>query len=148
MKLTLRPDYSFSLTLEGYQFPSLKDVPYDSNWLNVRIDVHHPDGHYTRLDPALLTYEVQRLAKWFRELATGGERSIDFLEPCLQFEVVRGEGSSESVKVTLAHEFRPPWSRMSSEELELIFPLAAVNPAEVAADLERELALYPQRTAS
>src|SRR5215216_7019236 len=42
MKLSLRNDYSFKLTLIGYEFPLLKDVEYDSNWLNIRIDVRHP----------------------------------------------------------------------------------------------------------
>ena len=149
MKLTLRTDYSFSLTLAGYQFPSLKDVPYDSNWLNVRIDVHHPDGDWTAVDPALLTYEVQRLAEWFRDLATGGggERSMGFLEPCLQFDLVLGDDSSEVLKVTLAHEFRPPWSKGFDDEVELIFPLATIDLVKSAEDLERQLARYPQRTA-
>ena len=147
MKFTLRTDYSFALTLTGYQFPSLKDVPYDSNWLNVKIDVHHPDGDWTAVDPALLTYDVQRLADWFRNLTAGGERSIDFLEPCLQFETARDQDSSEVLKVTLAYEFRPPWSKSFEDEIELIFPLATIDLIKAADDLERELARYPQRTA-
>lgn len=148
MKLTLRNDYSLKLTLMGYQFPSLKDKEYDSNWLNIRIDVRHPDGDWTAVDPALLTYEVQEIADWFRHLAAGqrDELSIGFLEPCLEFNVEMNEDSSEVLKVKLAHEFSPPTSTDFDDEFEMSFPLAKLNLIKAAEDLERELARYPQRT--
>lgn len=149
MKLTLRSDYSFTMSVAGYQFPSLTTIPYDSNWLNIRIDVRHPDGDWTAADPALLTYEVQELADWFRDLATGGrsKRNIDFLEPCLKFDVVWNEDSSEDLNVTLAHWFTPPWSKDLNDKVQLNFPLATINLVKAAVDVERELAEYPQRTA-
>ena len=146
MKFTLRNDYSFKLTLLGYQFPSLENVEYDSNWLNVRIDVQHPDGDWSALDPALLTYEVQELADWFRALAVGqrAEQSISFLEPCLEFHVAFSESFSELLKLKLTHGFSPPWSK-GFDEFELIFPLATLNLVQAAEDLESQLARYPQR---
>ena len=148
MKLTLRNDYSFKLTITGYQFPSLKDKEHDSNWLNVRIDVRHPDGDWNAVDPALLTYEVQELADWFRDLATGqrDKRSTEFLEPCLEFHVESNEDSSEVLKIKLAFRFEPPWSTDFDDEFELTFPLAKLNLVKAAEALERELARYPQRT--
>jgi hypothetical protein len=148
MKLMLRSDYSFTMSVLGYQFPPLKTVPYDSNWLNIRINVRHPDGDWTAVDPALLTYEVQELADWFRDLAAGerGKRNIGFLEPCLNFNVELSEDSSEVLKVTLAHEFRPPWSKNLEDEFQLTFSLGTINLVKTAAALERELARYPQRT--
>ena len=149
MKLTLRNDYSFTLTITGYQFPSLKDIEYDSNWLNIRIDVQHPDGDWTAHDPALLTYEVQEIANWFRDVAAGrrDKRSAEFLEPCLEFHFESNEDSSEVLKVKLAYEFRPPWSKSWDDEFELTFPVAKINLVKAAEALERELARYPQRTA-
>ena len=149
MKLALRNDYSFTLTLIGYQFPELKDEPYDSDWLNVRIDVRHPDGSWSTTDPALLTYEVQELANWFRDLAAGKrtKRNLGFLEPCLEFDLRQSEGSVETLEVTLAHEFRPPWSTEFEDKFEMTFPLASIDLVEAAESLERELARYPQRTA-
>ena len=148
MKLTLHNNYSFKLTLVGYQFPLLKDEEYDSNWLDIRIDVRHPDGDWSAVDPALLTYEVQKIADWFRALAAGGrdERSIDFLEPCLEFHVESND-ASEVLRVKLAYEFRPPWSTDFDDKFELTFPLAKLNLVKAAEDLESELARYPQRTA-
>lgn len=148
MRLTLRHDYSFKLTITGYQFPALKDQEYDSNWLNIRIDVQHPEGDWKAVDPALLTYEVQELADWFRDLAAGqrDKRSAEFLEPCLELHVESHEDSSEVLKVKLAYNFRPPWSTSWEDEFELTFPLAKINLVKTAEALERELALYPQRT--
>ncbi len=148
MKFTLGNDYSFTMSVVGYQFPSDKNVPYDSNWLNIRIDVRHPGGDWTTVDPALLTYEVQQLADWFRDLAAGkrGDPRIDFLEPCLKFAVELTEESSEELKVTLAHEFRPPWSKDFADEFQLTFPLATINLVNTAEAVEHELAQYPRRT--
>jgi hypothetical protein len=124
MKLTLRNDYSFKLTLMGYQFPSLKDKEYDSNWLNIKIDVRHPEGDWTAVDPALLTYEVQDVAGWFRHLAIGqiDKRTMGFLEPCLEFQVESNKDSSEVLKVKLAYEFRPPWPTSIDDEFSWPFP--------------------------
>ena len=149
MKLTLRSDYSFSMSLVGYQFPSYRDVPYDSIWLNVRIDVAHPDGDWTAVDAALLTGEAQELADWFHHLASGkrDKLNVSFLEPCVEFDIKTNEDSSEFLKVTLAHWFQPPWSKNLEDEFELTFPLATIDLAKTAEALERELARYPQRTA-
>jgi hypothetical protein len=150
MRLSLGNNYAFNMQLVGYQFPELANVPYDSNWLNVRIDIQHPDGNWTAVDPALLTYEAQRLADWLRNLAAGrrDQGDICFLEPCLEFDVVASEGSSEALKVILAQEFRPPWfTSVDNEEFELTFPLVAIALLDAAEQLEADLARYPQRTA-
>ena len=55
-------DGVLELTLVGYQFPHLATVPWDSNWLNVRVRVQHPQGNWTAQDPCLLTYDVAGLA--------------------------------------------------------------------------------------
>ena len=137
------------MSVVGYQFPPLTSVPYDSDWLNIRINVRHPIGDWTAADPALLTYDVRELADWFRELAAGGrrKRNIDFLEPCLEFGVEFGEDSSEQLKVKLAYEFRPPWSKDFEGEFQLSFPLTTINLVKTAEAVERELARYPQRSA-
>ena len=49
------------MSLVGYQFPDLEDDEYDSNWLNVKIEVSNERGKWSAIDPALLTYEVEWL---------------------------------------------------------------------------------------
>ena len=62
-------------------------------------------------DPALLTWEGERLSNWLEALASGQpvEESEDFLEPNLRFEVVgRGEDTI-TIRVYFELESRPPW---------------------------------------
>ena len=149
MKLTLGRKYSFEMEFLGYQFPALANTPYDSNWLNVRIDVRHPLGEWSAVDPALLTYEVKSLADWLRNLAAGrrDERCMDFMEPCLVFSCISSDDSTEALKIEFSHEFRPPWlNRNQEDEFEMVFPLAKIDLIEAAEALERNLARYPQRT--
>src|SRR6185312_7650655 len=81
---------SVELHIVGYQFPHLATVEYDSNWLRIEGQVHHPRGQWSFQDPCLLTYEVSRLADWLDALAQEKPDSdqIDFTEPNLSFRIV------------------------------------------------------------
>ncbi len=80
------------LNIAGYEFPGLENVPYDSDWLNIRIRVEHPRGSWTSTDPSLLTDEVERLIDWLEAVADGQSVDVEtsFLEPNLNFVLVEG----------------------------------------------------------
>lgn len=141
------PEVSFDLQVVGYQFPAEHEAAYDSNWLNVRISVTHPLGSWSCTDPALLTYELSRLASWFVELSGGDRTRLEesFLEPNLTFEIVTG--SVEKLRVSFRLEFSPPWagSTKSSSRPYVEFPLDAIDLAAAGATLLEELARFPQR---
>ena len=50
------------LDVVGYESPDVEDEQYDSNWLLIRIDARDGDTTWSVEDPALLTWEVERLA--------------------------------------------------------------------------------------
>lgn len=69
----------FELTITGYQFPETVDDEWDSNWLNIRIDVKSDWGTWHATDPSLLTDDVEGLAGWLEAVAEGRaqEREIE-----------------------------------------------------------------------
>jgi hypothetical protein len=44
MRVERRDGLSFEMSIAGYQFPKLSDAEYDSNWLNVKIEVQPSKG--------------------------------------------------------------------------------------------------------
>lgn len=79
------------LAIEGYQFPEIENEKWDSNWLNVRVDVTHEGGSWTRVDPGLLTWEVEALASWLLAIAESAPMKaleMRFVESFLHFQFV------------------------------------------------------------
>ena len=149
MELKVNDNCSFMMSLVGYQFPELEDVEYDSNWLNVKIAVNHKRGKWSTIDPALLTYEVQRLIDWLRAVSAleYDNRHLVFMEPCLSFHLSPAEGDPDKLVIELSHEFRPPWaSEDVDEEYEIVFSLRSIDLSCAAQSLENQLRRYPQRT--
>ena len=146
MILDRSDDFSFELVIVGYQFPELADGEDDSNWLNVKIVVRHPQGAWSAVDPALLTYEVSELVDWLRALSSGDRETLEmyFLEPCLSFRLRHGAQGDE-LEVELAHEFRPPWAKDIDQSAVLLFPLNQDDLFAAAESLYQQLATYPQR---
>jgi hypothetical protein len=137
-----------ALSVIGYQFPAERTAEYDSNWLNVNLLVSHPRGSWKRTEPALLTYEVERLADWFEQLARGDRetRFQGFIEPNISFELI---GNSEAtLRIFFDLEFKPPWAvQDADEEHYLDFPLNPSELRDAAESLRSELKKYPQRAA-
>jgi hypothetical protein len=133
----------------GYQFPEVAEAEYDSNWLMVKIVVRHPDGDWSAVDPALLTYEVRELADWLRVVGSGSRetREMAFLEPCLSFRLRSGDKRTDELEIDLAHEFRPPWAKDIDQSAAMLFPLSEIDLSSAADALQHELEQYPQRAA-
>ena len=133
----------------GYEFPELENVQYDSNWLNVKISVSQQAGKWSVIDTALLTYEVQSLIDWLRAVSARkyDDRELDFLEPCLSFQLSPAEGDPDKLVIKLSYGFRPRWvSEVLYEEYEIVFSLKSIDLMYAAESLENQLRRYPQRT--
>ena len=73
MKLENSKGECFKLEIFGYEFPNILDDKWDSNWLEIGIEVKHSEkGTWTASRPCLLTFEVERLIKWLADLSRQG----------------------------------------------------------------------------
>src|SRR6266536_3133930 len=120
MKLSSPNSTSFTLTIVGYQFPALATTPYDSNWLDIHVDVTTDQGTWSATDPCLLTYEVQQLADWLDAI---GERRNDssicsFTEPCLVFQLLAENHAQPTLRILFELELRPPWAPLKTASAE------------------------------
>ncbi|NIR48477.1 hypothetical protein GWO43_08660, partial [candidate division KSB1 bacterium] len=107
-KLESSDGSSFKLTIVGYEFPELAEAEYDSNWLQVQVDVELPNGRsWSVTHPCLLTYEVAELADWLDSIQTRtyNKTEQDFIEPNLSFQIV-----NEALRVSFELEMRPAWA--------------------------------------
>jgi hypothetical protein len=135
--------------LLGYQFPNLISEPWDSDWLNVQLDLTDADRAWSRVDPCLLTFEARELATWLREVAecSPSPGMLYFTEPCLAFEVVRENANSVVLRVFLSHEFRPPWAEcpVAEDAYSIDLIIARSDLLEASASLSSQLTLFPER---
>jgi hypothetical protein len=150
MRLFDKSGFGYELTILGYQFPHLATEEYDSNWLNVQVDVVHPEGSWKATDAALLTYEAEHLADWLAGLAHTGSVSSDesFLEPCLSFKRIR-DNDGGMLRTYFDLELRPQWKPAvggaGNEDLFVEAPLADLGLTDAVAELRAQLARFPQR---
>lgn len=149
MEFKVGNNCSFKMSLVGYQFPELEDVEYDSNWLNVKIEVSHHRGKWSAIDPALLTYEVEWLIDWLRAVSAAkfDKRHLWFTEPCLSFHLSPAEGDPNKLVIEFSNEFKPPWATEDPDEQhQLAFSLRSIDLIGAASSIENQLGRYPQRT--
>jgi len=141
----------FELKVVGYQFPGFSGDMFDDNWLIVEGRVAPADERAWEFrDPALLTWEVERLSNWLEALASGVamEDGEDFIEPNLRFEVVeRGEGTI-TIRVYFELESRPPWFFADAAGMDDLWIDLRVDNDDLfaaAESLRRDLARFPAR---
>lgn len=148
MKLASGKDEEFEMTVVGYEFPHLKQEPFDADWLNIHVDVKHSRGYWSKNYPCLLTWELDDLAEWLESIAaTNPPRSEKhFTEPELRFEWF---GGINTLRVHLHYSLRPSWSPYHgpNEEKDLFvqFTLTPQNLGELAVALRREIKQFPVR---
>jgi hypothetical protein len=142
---------SLKLSVLGYQYPDAEREGYDANWLLIHIDAAGPHGTWTASDPALLTYEAERLADWLEQVQAGKEQvpALSFLEPVLLFRLVKDVDGGRALRIYFEEFLRPPWAASTGEgsrqDLWLEFPLEDVDLAAAAKDLREQLRRYPRR---
>jgi hypothetical protein len=137
------PQGSLRLKLVRYQFPSIVDDEWDSNWLIVSGAVSVDGKSWRFEDPCLTNFEAARLADWLEKVARGqGGPEIGFVEPNLGFE----RTTQENIRVTFTLESAPPWATLD-DDWDVHGFEAPVGPqlAEAADALRRQLTAFPER---
>jgi hypothetical protein len=143
----------FQLKILDYEFPELIDDEYDSNWLMIGVEANHiKKGVWTAADPSLLTFEVEKLISWLRELRddyTQAQSTLDFWEPNLTFKLLI-EKNNPIIRVVFDYETRPDWSRKKYregplEDLWCDFPIVENDLNEAISSLRTQLEKYPER---
>jgi hypothetical protein len=134
---------SLRLRLMKYQFPSITDDDWDSNWLVVFGEVCLDGQVWQFEDPCLTTFEAARLADWLVCVFEGTQTGdIGFVEPNLQFDFL----GRSSVRVSFRFESGPPWAGKDDKWDEHGFEVT-IGPqlAEAAKALRRQLIHFPER---
>jgi hypothetical protein len=149
MKLTGPDNTSFELLIDGYQFPLILDQYWDSNWLEVKIDVTMPEGSWEKIDPCLLTFELQYLIEWFEECNQGKlpTKPCSFEEPMLIFDIKQNPAGDAVLRIYFEGLVRPPWKRKIVGDMDcwVDFPIRDIHFEDVVGDLRLQLLAYPQR---
>lgn len=141
---------SVELKITNYQFPEIVDGDYDSNWLNIYLNVKSKVGHWQTIDPSLTTWDMQRLINWFDNLSKDFEPEyleIAFLEPNLCFELLdRFNSQIKTIRIIFDYESK---AKSASEEKEYFVDIIVDNDElkRIKLDLEKELENYPERKA-
>ena len=136
------------MKITNYQFPQIVDGDYDSNWLNVYLNVKSKIGHWETIDPSLTTWDMQRLINWFENLSNNFEPEyleVVFLEPNLTFELHNSFDSEiKNIRIIFDSESRP---KSAIERKEYFVDIVANNNElkRIQLDLKKELDNYPER---
>jgi hypothetical protein len=111
MKITGQDDQSFELWVINYQSSDNTTDEYDSNWLRIGIRLTGFKREWITTDPCMLTWEVKFLADWLQSILAGDtkQRTIEFIEPNLKFELVNTQGDAFRVGIHLNLESKPGW---------------------------------------
>jgi hypothetical protein len=141
---------SNSLTLElvEYKYNIYVNNKFDANWLNVQIEVRHPDGVWTAQDSCLQTFELENLLQWF-ETVKSHSKTIDalkFIEPNLEFHIIHNT-SGTLLRVYFETIFRPQWASWNGimKDLWLDFDLEELDLEEICKSIEAEIQRFPTR---
>jgi hypothetical protein len=139
------------LEVVGYESPDVEDEQYDSNWLLVRVEARDGETIWSAEDPALLTWELERLAGWLARLARGRFQHpwCGFVEPNLEFRAdALPEGDGARLRVYFELELRPPGRRSSvvgRRDVFLKFDLSPDALRAAAHELHAQLQRFPVR---
>jgi hypothetical protein len=134
----------------GYQFPHIEGRKDDSNWLIIRISARGGDLTWSAEDPALLTWDVERLARTLDDVASGcsGHTEVGFLEPCLEVHADPRDDGRVRLRVLFGYELYPP-GRLGpgarDSDVYLDFDLTSEQLHAVATQLREELSRFPAR---
>jgi hypothetical protein len=140
------------LLIGGYQFPAGADNKWDSNWLNITIDVLNERGSWTNTDPSLLTSDVEDLADWLESVAEDRAESseITFLEPNISFGLCSRSGDNLTLRVWFELESRPTWAPSDvagDRDLWVDLDVGSDDVRRAAHDLRDQLHGFPPRAA-
>jgi len=135
------------LKIINYQFPEITNCKYDSNWLLVDLKVNSGCGNWQTLDPSLLVQDIKNIIQWFEKLLNNIDingDSLAFIEPNLEFKLIKQESFLKTVRLIFNSEFAP---QQTNDEMEYYVD-CQLNPAElkkIIEELKNELQAFPER---
>jgi len=141
-------DQTVELKITNYQFPQAKTSEnYDSNWLNIYINVKSKLGHWQTIGSSLLTWEVEKIIKWFLDLSVNKIielNSLEFIEPNLSFHLLQNDIAFKSVRIEFDLDSRP-----KSADDSIIYYVDGIFSNEelrkLSDDLTKDLSKFPKR---
>ena len=138
------------LAIVGYESPDVEGEQYDANWLVIRIDVRDGETAWSAEDPALLTWEVERLARWLGRLARGrvDHPWCGFVEPNLEVRADPLPDGRVGLRVYFELELRPPHRQggvVGRRDVYLDFALTPDQLRAAAHQLTDDLRRFPLR---
>ncbi len=130
----------------NYQFPDIKTPgDYDSNWLNIYINVNSNMGNWQTVDPSLLTSEFQSLIDWFKDLSVNKYGQVFFMEPNLDFLCTKQGDEMKTIRICFDYESKPKSVKDTDKEYFVDCVFTNHELLELSKELEKELAQYPVR---
>ncbi|MBN9140872.1 MAG: hypothetical protein J0H23_08595 [Micrococcales bacterium] len=146
----------------GYQFPHLRGVEFDSDWLIVSGRARSDDEEWSFQDPVLLVDEARDVGSWLRAaagrtaplLVPGDDGrtwpATQHIEPNLGLGVASYGRDAIVVRVFLRLESAPPstWSGGGKTDMDFFMDLTTVPEAleRAADDWDASLAKIPRRS--
>lgn len=144
MKLTNRHKVTFTLNIVSYEYETAYDnmQPEDKNWLLIEMNIEKYRLSYKRIDPCLLTSEINCLIKWVADLREyPKEKTIGFAEPCLGFRVFNFE-NRWYIEPELQEELD---TRCILKRQDLWFPFTYLGATMILENLKDALLDFPER---
>lgn len=142
IRFTNKEGMVFELKIAGYPAYSDLTCPFDSNWLIIEANVHHPRGNWTFSDPCMLIPEVIYLANWFEAIENGNEKKPYFetMEPELFYRLITNKGQ-RTLRICFNQNARPLWDQ-SDDELFIDFPMDDLDLKAASNSLHKQLQLH------
>lgn len=139
---------SVEFKITNYQYPDINDGGWDSNWLNIYVNIKSKTGHWQTVDPSLTTWEVQSLINWFDSLSKNSRPeyvNMVFTEPNLSFELLNEfNADRKTFRLKFNLELGPQYA---TDDKEYYVDVIVNNDElkEMSKDLKIELDKYPER---
>lgn len=148
MTFTGIDNQTVELKITNYQYPEITDGDWDSNWLNIYLNVKSNFGNWQTVDPSLTTWDVERMIKWFYNLSNDIQpeyTDICFLEPNISFELINSfDSETKTIRIKFDLESRP--QSATDDEVYFVEFIADNNGLKsIITDLKMELETYPER---
>lgn len=96
----------FQCSIVSYQFPDLSN----DNWCLFEVKIEQDNNRFVKIDPAIETTDIVRLADWFQSLADyklPKSAALYFTEPCITFHYYSYSNSGIRIGIELCHELKP-----------------------------------------
>lgn len=138
---------SIEFKITNYQFPEITDCGYDSNWLMVFVKVKSNFGDWEATDPSLLVSDLKEIIEWFEKLSNNNQIDSDslwFMEPNLEFQLIKNQSDLKTVRITFDMELRPK-NPDNSKKYFVDCEMDNEELKRVVKELTKQLESFPER---